>query len=336
MSKPTAYEFCKYVLRLPLNLAQGTLVKACYGLDLDAEEREIFRECTQRDVYPTKPFSEVTINSATRTGKSMIGSACMLYNCLFEDYNLGLGERGIGLLIASDSVQVKISHGYIEGYLLSSPELQNMVAELLKTEITLTNGLKIKSFPCSKSAVSGWTVVSAYLDETSAWRIEGSSDADFQIQSFIKRGMLSLNNAMLFKTSTPERMTGILFNDFKESYGNSEDTNRLYWKSDIFTMRGDLDEEELDTIRRTDPRAWEYLYAGGWMDPSDSFLHSEKVESAISRGTSNYTQPKEATLTWSIDASSGKEDAFVLTGMFLADNRSVDTPKEVGGYPESS
>jgi NAD(P)-dependent dehydrogenase (short-subunit alcohol dehydrogenase family) len=106
MRAPDIVEFITdpQLLGLQVSPAQRTLLKAIYGLPLDDEELVLWRECTGRDAYPSRPFAEVAVIAGARAGKdSRIAAPIVCYEALFASHEtrLAKGERGVIVLTAS-------------------------------------------------------------------------------------------------------------------------------------------------------------------------------------------------------------------------------------------
>jgi hypothetical protein len=112
------------LLGLAISPAQETLLRAIYGLPLDAAQHDLFRQCTGRDAYPGQPFGEVTVIAGARSGKdSRIAAPTAVYEALFGGHgaHLSRGERGVIPLVAQDQRATKIAFGYIREYMTRSP-----------------------------------------------------------------------------------------------------------------------------------------------------------------------------------------------------------------------
>jgi hypothetical protein len=167
------------LLGLSVLPAQRVLLKAIYGLPLEGEELELWRQCTGREAYPGTPFGEVTVVAGARAGKdSRIAAPVAVYEALFDGHerSLARGERGVIPLVAQDARATKVAFRYIKDYLTRSPLLGGMVEEPLAAEITLTNGLTIACFPCTLRSLRGWSIPAAVLDEVAFFRLEGQAD----------------------------------------------------------------------------------------------------------------------------------------------------------------
>src|SRR5207245_7145858 len=129
------------LLGLHVSPAQRTLLKAVYGLPLDAEELALWKQCTGRDRYPAQPFAEVTVVAGARAGKdSRIASPIVVYEAGFggHERHLARGERGVIPLVAQDARAAKIAFGFISQYMTGSPLLRSLLdGDPLASEIVL-------------------------------------------------------------------------------------------------------------------------------------------------------------------------------------------------------
>jgi len=98
------------LLGLSVSSAQETLLRAVYGLPLEAGQLDLYRQCTGRDSYAGQPFGEVTVIAGARSGKdSRIAAPIVVYEGLFggHDGHLARGERGVIPLVAQDQRATK-------------------------------------------------------------------------------------------------------------------------------------------------------------------------------------------------------------------------------------
>ena len=113
-------------------------------------------------------------------------------------------EYGTIPLIAQDQRATKIAFNYLKDYFLESSVLKSMLDdEPYANEIKLKNRIMIACFPSTLASLRGWSIPVAVLDEVGYWRQEGSADADVEILSSVRRGMINFRNSRLVKISSP-------------------------------------------------------------------------------------------------------------------------------------
>src|SRR5262249_48138767 len=120
------------LLGLSVSPAQETLLRAIYGLPLNTDQLDLYRQCTGRDAYSGHPFGEVTVIAGARSGKdSRIAAPIIVYEALFggHEASLARGERAVIPLVAQDQRATRVAYGYIRDY-FGSPLLSSMVEEV--------------------------------------------------------------------------------------------------------------------------------------------------------------------------------------------------------------
>ena len=211
------------LLGLAISDPQEVLLRSLYGLPLSTFQQDIFTLCTGRHEYPSHGFVEATVIAGARAGKdSRIACPIAAYEaCLgSHEKQLGRGEYGTIPLIAQDQRATKIAFNYLKDYFLESSVLKSMLDdEPYANEIKLKNRITIVCFPSTLASLRGWSIPVAVLDEVGYWRQEGSADADVEILSSVRRGMINFRNSRLVKISSPYMKGGILYDDFKNHFG---------------------------------------------------------------------------------------------------------------------
>jgi len=101
--------------------------------------------------------------------------------------------------------------------------LAPLIAEVLASEIVLTNGLTIIAcFPCTLRSLRGWSIPDGVMDELAFYRLEGQADSDVEVQASIRRGMIAFPTTRLVKISTPYMKGGVLYEDFTRGFGQDD------------------------------------------------------------------------------------------------------------------
>ena len=128
------------------------------------------------EAVPQRQFSEGTLICGRRSGKSDRLAANV---AVFEaatgghEKSLTIGERGHIVLIAQDKRAARVLYQYILAKLENSLLLSQLIQDVRKEEIDLTNNLTISIFPCSFRATRGFSIPVAILDEVAFFRVEG-------------------------------------------------------------------------------------------------------------------------------------------------------------------
>ncbi len=238
----------------------------------------------------------------------------MCYEAIFggHEKNLAKGERAIIPLVAQDQRATKVAFGYIRDYLTGSKLLASMVVEVLSLEIQLTNRVRITCFPSTQRSLRGWSIPAAVMDEVAFFRLEGAADSDTEIQASIRRGMISFPAPKLVKISTPYMRSGILYEDFKNYYGQDSD-DVLVWRASSALMNPTLKENRLDRERRLDPQRFSREYEAEFAEDLETFLPSAWVEASTVRGRHERPPIPGTNYVGAVDPSGGGADSFTLS-----------------------
>lgn len=317
-STPTIVEFVTdpQLLGLSISPAQETLLRAIYGLDLNADQQDIFRRCTGRSGYPGHQFSEATVIAGARSGKdSRIAAPIVVYESVFGQHeaHLSRGERGVIPLVAQDARAAKIAYSYIRAYLTRSPLLAPLIAdEPLASEITLTNGLSIMCFPSTQRSLRGWSIPVGVMDELAFYRLEGSADSDVEIQASIRRGMISFPQTRLVKVSTPYMRSGVLYSDHKTYFGTDTD-DVLVWVAETSLMNPTITAERLARERRVmDSARYRREFEAVFAEDVAAFLPQDWVERAVETGVREREFVSGVRHVAGCDPSGGGPDSMTL------------------------
>ena len=315
--KPSIVDFVTdpHLLGLSLSPYQRTLLKTIYGMALTPDERAIYHECTGRETYHARPFGEVTVISGARGGKdSRIAAPVVVYEAVFggHERSLARGERGVVPLVAQDARAAKIAFGYIKDYFTRSSLLAPLVADVLASDIVLTNKITVSAFASTMKSLRGWSIPCAVLDELAFYRLEGASDSDVEIQASLRRGMIAFPSTKLVKISTPYMKSGVLFDDWRRAWG-VDDPDLLVWRASSVHMNPSLRLERLDRERRLDPSRFAREYEAVFAEDVDAFLPSAWVDACVVTGRRELPPRLDRyTYTAAVDPSGGGTDAFSL------------------------
>ena len=133
-----------------------------------------------------------------------------------------------------------------------------------------------------------------------------------EIQTSIRRGGLSFPHPRLVKISTPYAKSGILFEDFKRSWG-ADDPDRLVWKASSLLMNPGLTSARLERERRLDPDRFAREYEAEFAEDLSAFLPGEWIDSAVMAGRYELPPKKQIQYVAAVDPSGGSgRDAFTL------------------------
>ena len=219
--------------------------------------------------------------------------------------------RGFVPLVAQDSRATRISRGYIFEYLRQSPVLRTLIEDERANELDLSNRITIACFPCTKTALRGWSNPAGGLNELAFWRLEGAADSDVEVQASIRRGMLSFPSPRLIKISTPYMKAGVLHDDFRRAFGQA-DPDLLVWRAGSALMNPGLSGQRLERARRLDPSRYAREYEAEFSEDVDTFLPAVWVDEAVDTGRHDLAPRDGVRYVAAADPSGGGKDAFTL------------------------
>ena len=314
-------------LGLKLSVPQRTLLKASYGIKLEPDELEIFRACTGRQLDPQINFSTVVVIVGARGGKdSRFVGPTALYEATFGGHKISKGETATIALFAQDRDAAGVTFQYISDYVTESPSLSKRLVGLpLRRALKLEDGFTIRTFPASRTAGRAYSFPMVCLNESAFFRFEGSANADVEILTSVRRGMLNFPRRKLLIVSTPYAKQGILYDHFSRFYGRDDSRDVLVWRAPSAYMNPSISVERLEEERRTmDPAHFAREYLAEFIDSAAAWLPAELIEAAVDTGIVERAPKSGVKYTMAIDASGAGACAFAVSIGHLEDQGETD------------
>lgn len=315
--KPSILEFVTdpQLLGLTVSPAQAAILKTRTGEGLDAEEREAWQRMTGLGLEHFGPRQSMTLVAGARSGKgSRICAPLAVFESLFggHERHTTKGETPVCAVFAQGQREAGIMFAYIRASLTESPMLRALVEdEPLKTELRLTNGVRIQTFPSTARAARGASIFAGIMDEVAWYRLEGSADSDAEVQNSIRRGTLGFPNPLVLKASTPFAKAGLLWQDFRDLFGQPHpDAICFHGATTLFNPS--ITAERLEVERRLDPSRFAREFLAEFAEDVDSFLPTAWVEQAVSRGVHERPPVQGVAYFAAADPSGAGADAFTL------------------------
>ena len=88
-------------------------------------------------------------------------------------------------------------------------------------------GFTVRTFPASRTAGRAYSFPMVCLNESAFFRFEGAANADVEILTSVRRGMLNFPRRKLLIVSTPYAKQGILFDHYARFYGRDDSKDVL-------------------------------------------------------------------------------------------------------------
>ena len=285
---------------------------AVFGLDMDEDQRAIYKRTTGRTEPPRKPFAEGWLVVGRRGGKSFITALVAVWLAAFRDYRefLQPGERGTVLILAADRKQARVIFRYVKGLIDGIPMLATMKVRETTEEIELSTGVSIEIGTASFRGTRGYTVVAALLDEVAFWRTDDSANPDDEIINAIQPGMSTIPNSMMLGLSSPYAKRGSLYQAYRQHYGRNSDV--LVWQADTRTMNPSVPQRIIDRAYAKDEAKAKAEYGAQFRNDIESFVSREAVDACIIDGRIELPFVKGNKYRAFTDPSGGSKDAWTL------------------------
>lgn len=288
------------------------VLRAIFSLPMDAEERALFQKLTGRANPPAEPVREAWLICGRRGGKSFIVALIGVFLACFRDYSkyLAPGEKGVVMIVASDRKQAQVILNYIKAF-LQIPILQRLVLRETADTINLSNRITIQVGTCSYRLIRGYTVVGFLADEVAFWHTDDSANPDTEVIAAVRPSMITIPNSLLIGLSSPYRQKGVLFENYREHFGEDRD-DVLVVQADTQTMNPLVDQRIIDDAYVRDPLSAASEYGAQFRTDLADFLDGELIERAVMRGQSELPPHPQITYVAFADPSGGARDSFTL------------------------
>jgi len=257
---------------------QKVILKSLYGLPLEKHELKLYRRLTgnKEEFEPGTEKSEAVLVLGTRSGKSLLASICALYAATREEYRqyLSPGEIGYVVIIATRQKQCEqIVQQNVARLASMSPTLSKMIQDVWQSELSLSNGIKIVSAPCSSTAMRGIAVVMLIEDELAYFMREGPK-ADELIYNSLRPRMAQFVNAKFMAISTPAGRQGLLWQLFNEG---SQIPGRLTCSGPTSLVNPVIPKDFLEKEKRRDPDNYRREFEAEFAQRSEQYLSDNLI-----------------------------------------------------------
>jgi len=295
-----------------LSQHQETALRLLYGLILSKKQKAIAQQALDTEDLPKGKFNEGTFVCGRRSGKSdRLAANIAVYEAStggHEKY-LAPGERGHVVLIAQDKRACRVLYRYILAKFENSPLLSQLLQEVRKEEIDLTNGLSISIFPCSFRAPRGFSVPVAIMDELAFFRHEGAV-IDKEVIDSIRPGQATFPGAKLIKISSPYSKSGELYRDFATRHQRED---LLVFKATTWDMNQSIPESFLQNEKERDPEYFDREYGANFSASISNAYDREAVEDCIQHHRFELPYISQFRYFAGADPSGGGADEFALS-----------------------
>ncbi|MBA7574995.1 hypothetical protein ES708_16811 [subsurface metagenome] len=262
--------------------AQKVILKTIYGLKLTEEELKIYRKITKnkKEFEAGLEKEEAVLVLGARSGKSLLASIIALFESTRKKWAkyLNKGESGYAVIV---STRQKQSEQVIQAncfrLMFNSPNLKGQIKDSTMSELTLRNGMKIVSSPCTSLAYRGVPIYFLACDEIGHFFVEGPK-ADSEILNALLPRMSQFPGAKLMLVSTPSAKQGSLFNYYDEGF---KVPGRFTAQSESLYMNPLVDHKFLAKEKRRDIDNFLREFEAKFAEKVQAFLSYDLIESAL-------------------------------------------------------
>jgi hypothetical protein len=307
--------FCADILGEPISAAWITVFKAFEGQPLTDAELEIWRALSGQEDYAPQERGELWCIKGRRAAGTKTAAKFVTYLIHAHGHEFrrfaAKSDRLHALIVLQTRDIAKEVMAYFNGFYADSPLLSGEVAEMFKNSIELKNGFVVSIATCSYRAPRGMNIPIGLLDETGAWRTEGT-DLDVEVYRSLRPALIQFKNSRLIGLGSPWVRAGLLFDCWQHRFDR---TDRLVLCTPTPAMNPLIDPEELAREQANDASNYRREFLAEWLDDVDSFLPDSDINAAVRNGVRERAPAVvfQGAYTAAIDASglTGK-DRFVL------------------------
>jgi len=288
-----------------------TILKATFGLPMTEAETSFFQSVAGDRLAPTTSVRELWAVVGRRGGKDSVASAVAAF--VAANFNqqdkLRPGERAVVACIAVDRDQAKVILNYIRSYFTDIPLLAGMLERETQWGFELSNRVDIQIITNNFRSIRGRAVLLAIFDEVAFYKDESSSAPDEELYRAITPALASLSpGSMIIGISSPYRKTGLLYNKFKQHFGQDGDV--LVIQAPTRTLNPTIPQELIDREIAEDPAAKRAEYLAEWRDDISGWISLEVLEAAVDNNVT--VRPPNTIVDYVAfaDPSGGKSDSF--------------------------
>jgi hypothetical protein len=285
---------------------------AAFGGGLNPDQRRAFSAVAGERNPPEAKIRELWAIVGRRGGKSRIAAALAAFiaTCVDHSEKLSPGEPGVVLVLAPSRSQAAVVLGYVRAFLQSSPILSQLIADDTAEEIRLTNGVIIAVHANNFRTVRSRTLIACIFDEAAYWRDESTALPDIEVYRAVLPA-LATTAGMLVGISSPYRKVGLLFQKFRDHFGQDS--------ADVLVVRGSTQQfnpsidATIERARQSDPAAALSEWDAEFRADLAQFLDDDSINAAIDHGR-GLELPPQAGIAYHcfVDASAGRHDAFCV------------------------
>ena len=292
-----------------------SFLRVLFGLELDEQDLELFRQCTGRSDVPAGTFTETFLICGRRAGKSFMLSLIAVYLACFKDWTpfLTQGERATIAIISADRKQSATIFRYIVGLIEGVKILKPLIQRRTLDIIELSNNVTIEISTASFKTIRGRTLCACLCDEIAFWSDEGANP-DKEILAAVRPAMATVEGGMLLCASSPYARRGVLYDTYRRRFGK-DGSDALIWKAGTRTMNPSVKQSVVDDAMAEDAASARAEYLGEFRDDIESFIDRALVESLVVPGRLELARLPGVTYHAFVDPAGGSGGDSMVVGV---------------------
>jgi hypothetical protein len=293
-----------------------TLAKLIDGIPLaEPREVELFKQCTGRELLPSKPVRRLILLCGRRRGKDRFLSACAIWRaalCTDWHKHFSAGEQAVVILLGADKKQAAILRRYCEG-LLRAPLLAQEVTRSTGEVIEFKNGASLEIATNDARLVRGRSAIAVLGSECCHWKTaEHASSSDEEVVGAAEPSMaMCPDGGLLLLGSSVHRRVGYMYRQFKKLHGN-DDSEDVCWFAPSSVMNPTLPAHVADKALAEDAPKARAEFQNIWREDLSDLIPLDVVESCTDFGVHERAPQAGVKYYAYCDASSGVADSFAV------------------------
>jgi hypothetical protein len=282
------------------------ILRAFYGLPLNAEQMKTFRKLTGRSKLRAGGYREMLLVVGRRAGKSQVAA-------LIGAFEAMLAREGHVVLVAQDArASQRVLYAYVRTIFTSCPLLKGEILRETADTLELKSGVQISVYPCRPASVRGLTMPAAVLDEIA---FMASSDTGISIDQEMMRAVVpalaTVPESKLVLLTSPYGQSGVAFEMHKKHFGQ-DDSEVLVVQADAPTMNPSLDSRYLERMRDDDPEGYRAEVLGEFRAGLSALFDPAMLDAVVDHGRREFMPAAGINYEAAVDPSGGRSDSFTL------------------------
>jgi hypothetical protein len=157
------------------------------------------------------------------------------------------------LCLATDKQQAGIVENYTRAYFADVPLLRSLVVRDAADGLELSTRAELTVLASNFRNVRGRSIAAVIMDECAFWMSEDSRNPDTEVYQALVPSLATIKNAMLIGISSPYRRAGLLWQKWRDHFGEDDDVLCVHGASRVFNSL--LPQKIVDDALKRDPAA---------------------------------------------------------------------------------